>query len=483
MNIVARMPQPGTSQGQACLSVVMPCFNESATVLEVVERVLASPFVAELIVVDDASSDNTVELVRTVRDPRIRLLCQESNRGKGAALRRGFREASALYVIVQDADLEYDPAEYDTLLAPLMEGHADVVFGSRFQTSHARRVLYFWHSAGNQLLTLLSNMMTNLNLTDMETGYKAFRREVLESFTLEEDRFGIEPELTAKVARGGWRLYEVPISYHGRSYAEGKKIGWRDGMRALYCILRYSRIGDLRHRPAPFHEADEELASTLENLEDARNYTSWLTDLVAPHLGGRILDFGAGHGTFTAQLAPYGSVTALEPSARAAATLRERFAGDPRVEVVEGDASAVSSLGPFDTIVLINVLEHIDDDASLITVLGKLLSPRGSLVVLAPAHRALYSDFDRRVGHHRRYTVGELRSILAGAGLEITEARYVNRIGAISWFLFARVLGQTPTKGWSTRIFDRVAVPMIRLTERGSSRFGQSILAVGTASQ
>jgi glycosyltransferase involved in cell wall biosynthesis len=218
----------------------MPCFNEAPTVKVVIDQVLASPYTRELIVVDDGSTDGTREIVSGYVDPRMRVLLQPVNEGKGAALRRGFAEATSEFVIVQDADLEYDPREYAVILQPLLEEKADVVYGSRFHGSRPHRVLYYWHSVGNKLLTTLSNMCTDLNLTDMETCYKAFRRSVLDSFVLEESRFGIEAEITAKVARGGWRVYEVGISYDGRTYAEGKKIGWKDGIRALYCIVRYS---------------------------------------------------------------------------------------------------------------------------------------------------------------------------------------------------------------------------------------------------
>ena len=225
-----------------CLTVVMPCYNEQETVETIIDRVLESEYVRELIVVDDASADATLKIVRRIDDPRIRVLEQRVNQGKGAALRRGFEEATSEFVIVQDADLEYDPSDYREILGPLVDGRADVVYGSRFQAGRPHRVLYFWHSVGNKLLTTLSNMLTDLNLTDMETCYKAFRREVLHEIVLEEDRFGIEPEITAKVARGGWRVYEVGISYSGRTYAEGKKIGWKDGVRALVCIVKYSPL-------------------------------------------------------------------------------------------------------------------------------------------------------------------------------------------------------------------------------------------------
>jgi glycosyltransferase involved in cell wall biosynthesis len=230
---------------QACLSVVIPCYNERDTVAAVVARVLASPWTAEVIIVDDGSIDGTRDALAGIAEPRVRVVLQPYNQGKGAALRRGFAEATAPLVIVQDADLEYDPSEYGALVQPLLSDDADVVFGSRFISSHPHRVLYFWHSVGNRFLTTLSNVFTNLNLTDMETCYKVFRREVIQAIDLEEDRFGVEPEVTAKVAaHPEWRVYEVGISYRGRTYAEGKKIGWRDGVRAVWCILKYSPPGE-----------------------------------------------------------------------------------------------------------------------------------------------------------------------------------------------------------------------------------------------
>jgi glycosyltransferase involved in cell wall biosynthesis len=224
------------------VSVVVPVYNEKGTIREIYEAVKAVNLDKEIILVDDCSTDGTREILQTLKDENTRIVFHDQNQGKGAALRTGFRSATGDIVIIQDADLEYDPSQYPKLIEPIVEGKADVVFGSRFVTGEYRRVLFFWHMIGNKFLTLLSNMFTNMNLTDMETCYKVFRRDVLERITIEEDRFGFEPEITAKIARLNVRIYEVGISYAGRTYKEGKKIGWKDGFSALRCILKYNLL-------------------------------------------------------------------------------------------------------------------------------------------------------------------------------------------------------------------------------------------------
>lgn len=227
------------------LSVVIPCFNEEQTIEELIERVLAQPQVFEVIVIDDFSTDLSTTKLGAILDPRLVLHRNEKNLGKGASIWRGIKLANAEYLVIQDADLEYSPEEYQRLLAPLVDGRADAVFGSRFLTYEARRALYYWHRLGNNFLTTMSNMFTNLDLTDMETCYKVMKTEYAKKLDLQENRFGVEPEITAKLARMRIRVYEVPISYHGRTYAEGKKITWKDGFRAIYCIIKYNLM--VRH--------------------------------------------------------------------------------------------------------------------------------------------------------------------------------------------------------------------------------------------
>jgi GT2 family glycosyltransferase/2-polyprenyl-3-methyl-5-hydroxy-6-metoxy-1,4-benzoquinol methylase len=481
-----------TDVNEPCLAVVVPCYNERSTIVEIVERVLASPLVAELVIVDDASNDGTRELLQGLTEPRVRVVEQPINLGKGAALRRGFQEVTAPYVIVQDADLEYDPRDYPDVIAPLLEDRADVVYGSRFLSGRPHRVLYYWHSVGNKVLTTASNMFTNLNLTDMETCYKAFRREVIESIEIHEDRFGFEPEITAKVARAGWRIYEVGISYAGRTYAEGKKIGWRDGVRSFWSILRYSTIADRRDRslvdrsagPAPFDDADTELTTTLDSLEGADNYTDWLYSMCEPYLGTSVLEVGAGHGDLTGKLLLEGRcVTATDLSKRCVERLEDRFGEHPRLNLRCCDLGELiaeeSRRERYDSAVLVNVLEHIQGDVLALSQARELLRPGGYLLVFSPAFEGLYSEYDRRIGHYRRYRRARLVEVADRAGFEIVGARYVNSLGAFAWWIYARQLRRTPTKRANVVLYDRLVVPTLRrIEERREPRFGQPVFMV-----
>lgn len=474
----------GTHPPHRCLSVVVPCFNEEATIEQLLSRVIASEWVAEVIVVDDGSADRSTELVRACSDKRVRLICQPFNMGKGAALRRGLAEASSPYVIIQDADLEYDPSEYGRLLAPLLRDEADVVYGSRFASSSQRRVLFFWHSIGNRVLTLLSNVFTNLNLTDMETCYKVFRTELIQSIELEEDRFGFEPEVTAKLAARRARFFEMGISYSGRTYQEGKKIGWKDGLRAVYCILRYSPIGARITRSAALDEVIDDsspavLTGVLETLDDMQRYPAWIVELLQPHLGERVLEVGAGHGAISERLAATHHLVAMEPDDIGLEVLTAKFTGTGVTVVPDLDGAALH--GPYDGVVLVNVLEHVLDDVGLLDQLRQMLVPGGRVCVFSPAHQALYSRFDRAIGHHRRYTTTTLTQAVSRAGLVVADARYVNALGAMAWFVSARVMGVTTPSATLTRLYDRTVVVATRWLERSlRPRFGQSVLVVAT---
>ena len=462
-----------------CLAVVVPCYNEERTVGDLLNRVLASPWVDEVVVVDDGSTDGTVAAVEARADARLRLLRQPRNLGKGAALRRGFAEVTSEYVVVQDADLEYDPDDYAILLQPLEAGRADVVYGSRFLSGGPHRVLYFWHSVGNKVLTLLSNVATDFNLTDMETGYKCFRREVIQAIDIEEDGFGFEPEVTAKMARSGVRLYEVGISYHGRTYEEGKKIGWRDGVRALWCITRYNVPSTgpdvVEHRPAAFDDADHRLHSVLDHLGEARRYRSWIASLCEPYLGASCLEVGAGAGDLAELLAAGTKLTVTDVSPHWLAHLRRRFAGQP-VEVEGLDLLDPPGHRRWNSVAMVNVLEHLADDRAALAGVHDRLEPGGHLLLFVPAFDTLYSRFDHLVGHYRRYTRRHLANLLRDNGFSVVESRYVNLVGAAAWWVLARQLRQVPTGTRAVKLYDRAVVPWLRrLEERVRPPFGQSL--------
>ncbi len=458
------------------LSVVIPCYNEASTVREVLHRVAAAPVVGEIVVVDDASTDGTGEALREAAAawppdrPPLRLYRHPVNRGKGAALRTGFRHVTREITVIQDADLEYDPREYPKLIQPILDGDADVVYGSRF-AGFPRRVLYFWHSLGNRLLTTLSNMATDLNLTDMETGYKTFKSEIIRAIPIRCDRFGFEPEITAKVARLGCRVYEVPISYHGRNYSEGKKIGLWDALKAVGVILRFRVQGDLGLGCGEM---------TLKFLEKAGRYNGWIYETIRPFLGRDLLEIGAGIGNMTRCLARRGRVTATDVSAFCLRELRRSFRDSGNVAVRELDITRDPRPRPgrHDTVVCLNVLEHIEDDLGALKNMGGFLGANGRVILFVPANPRLYCGIDRGLGHHRRYTKEGLVRKMREAGLRVIHARHHNPIGAVGWWFNGKVLRKKAIGGGDVRGFD-LLMPLIRFQERFESRFSLSIVAVG----
>src|SRR5579863_6848312 len=346
------------------LSILIPVYNERTVVERSLALVLAAPLPEnmerEVIIVDDCSTDGTAEILERIaaKEPCIRLTRKKVNEGKGAAVRTAIHLATGDFCIVQDADLEYDPAEYPRLLRPLLDGHADAVFGSRYLVSEQTRALPFWHSMINKYLTLLSNMFCNLNLTDMETGYKVFRTDLLKSIPIRSNRFGFEPEITMKCAKRKLRIYEVPISYHGRTYEEGKKIGWKDGLKALGVVLRFWLIDDLY--------ATMYGRAFLNNLTGTPQYLNWVVRALRPFMGDTVLEVGAGVGNISARLMSRRLLyVSGEKDPLYLHALRNRFLRTPNVQVREMDPESEGDFTEFqacfDTVLCLNVIEYVDD--------------------------------------------------------------------------------------------------------------------------
>jgi glycosyltransferase involved in cell wall biosynthesis len=440
------------------LSILIPVYNERTMVERSLAQVLAAPLPEnmdrELIIVDDCSTDGTSEILDRLaaREPGIRLIRKKVNEGKGAAVRTAIQEAHGDFCIVQDADLEYDPSEYPRLLRPLLDGHADAVFGSRYLAGEQTRVLPFWHSMINKYLTLLSNMFCNLKLTDMETGYKVFRTDLLKSIPIRSNRFGFEPEITMKAAKRKLRIYEVPISYHGRTYEEGKKIGWKDGVKALGVILRFWVIDDLYVEPYG--------RAFLNNLTGTPQYLSWLARVLRPYLGDTILELGAGIGNLAGRLMGRRlHYAATEKDPLYLHSLNNRFLRTPNVSVRKLDPERPEDFaeagGPFDTVLCVNVLEYAADPGALIESAKRVLKTGGSLVLLAPQGPGLYGSLDRTLGHLRRFSKSELSTMLEKRGFKVQHMVNLNKISTPAWWFYGKLLHRSRLSKVMLKMFDK----------------------------
>ena len=445
-------------------------------------QVLAAPLPEnmdrELIIVDDCSTDGTGEILDRLaaREPSIQLIRKKVNQGKGAAVRTAIQHAHGDFCIVQDADLEYDPAEYSRLLRPLLDGHADAVFGSRYLAGEQTRVLPFWHSMINKYLTLLSNMFCNLKLTDMETGYKVFRTDLLKSIPIRSDRFGFEPEITMKSAKRKLRIYEVPISYHGRTYEEGKKIGWRDGVKALGVIVRFWVIDDLYVEPYG--------RAFLNNLTGTPQYLSWLAHVLRPNLGDTVLELGAGIGNLAGRLMGRRlHYVATEKDPLYLHSLHNRFLRTPNVSVLQLDPERPEDFaqagGPFDTVLCVNVLEYVADPDALIESASRVLKPGGSLVLLAPQGPGLMGSLDQTLGHLRRYSKSELSALLQKHGFKVRRMVNLNKISTPAWWFYGKALHRSRISKVMLKIFDKT-VWLWRRVDGVLPWRGLSLVAVAT---
>lgn len=463
------------------VSILIPAYNEQEFLPAVLGRVLRAPLPEglerEILVVDDGSTDGTAEAAMEVArrsDSAVRILRHERNRGKGAAVRTALAEARGEFALIQDADLEYDPRDYPRLLAPLVEGRADAVYGTRFAVGTERRVLYFWHSVANRWLTTLANLASDLNLTDVWTGYKAFRTALVRSIPLRSDGFSIEAELTIKLAQREAVIYETPIRYHGRTYEEGKKIRRRDALLGLLAVLWYSLRRDIYTDPG---------AEILDRLAQTRRFNAWMAETITPFVGRRVLEIGAGIGNLTRRLAPGREFyVASDIDDEHLARLAARVAHRPNVRVARVDLSRSEDFEPMresvDTVVCLNVVEHVEDDLAALRNLCRALVPGGRAIVLVPEGQSIYGELDAVLGHWRRYSADELRAKMEQAGFEVERMFGFNRVTRPGWWLNGRLLKRRTFSRAQLWLFDRL-VWLWRRLDGWLPWPGVSLIAVG----
>ena len=435
------------------LSILIPVYNERAYIRAALTKVLAVKLPRglerELVIVNDASTDGTEEIILefAAEYPEIKYFRQEINQGKGAAIRRAIQEMQGEYVIIQDADLEYDPDEYPVVLRPLLEGHADVVYGSRFANREMRRILLYHHKLGNLFLTHMSNFFTGLDLSDMETCYKAFRGDVLKTIPLRSNRFGMEPEITAKVAKRDCSIFEVPISYYGRSYAEGKKIGWKDGFQAIYTILKFWIIDDCY--------SDEYTNQLTRRASTGRRFCRWLVEQVIPSIGNKTLEVGAGIGNISRMLPKKEKLTVTDGDPELVSLIEQIYADNELVDVEKLDLTVEEDVQKFggrgiDTVVLLSGVQKYADDLSALRNAGSILESGGRLLLQVPNNKFLFGSIDREEGFLRRYSRQDIKKLLEEAGFVVEKCRGMNSLSVPFWYL-------------NSVVFKRKHIPLIQL--------------------
>lgn len=457
------------------LSVIVPAYNEQYLIGSSLARlgVLGeSPLLdsVKIIVVDDGSRDGTAEAIRVFResiesceaDPKIKWiwLRHAQNRGKGAAIRTGLEHVDTELVVMHDADLEYLPRDLLSMVEVFLGEDADAVFGSRFMSGGHKRALFFRHALGNKLLTFLCDLVCDLNLTDMETCYKMVRADLLKSIPLESSTFDVEPELAIKLAKRGSRIFEVPISYSGRTYGEGKKIGWRDGFRAFWAILHYAASGKI-------YAEDAHGGEILDRLNRAPRFNRWMADVIRSYVGDRVLEIGAGTGNLSMELMPRSLYWATDVNRHYLDYLLKLRATRPYMRVAFTDAADQTTYPTgqrFDTVVCLNVIEHIQDDIGALRNVRNVLAERGRAIVLVPRGPWLFGTLDEVLGHFRRYTPDELTSVCGEAGFQVEQILKFNRPGVPAWWFNGRVL-RRKTFGLAQIRMLNILTPLFRIVD------------------
>jgi glycosyltransferase involved in cell wall biosynthesis len=464
------------------LSVLVPVYNEQYLVAASLERLKvleSSPHLdrIEVIVVDDGSKDDTPRALEQFKaalpaggKTQWTFLRHEKNGGKGKAIRTALERATCDITVMHDADLEYHPRDLLQIVQVFVDEGADAVFGSRFAGGAVRRVLLYRHQLGNRFLTFFCNMVTNLNLTDMETCYKAVRTELLKSIPIVSDDFRFEPELTIKLGKRHARLFEVPISYSGRTYAEGKKISWRDGFRALWAIARFAVSDSVYH-------ADEYGSQILARLSRAPRFNAWLADTIRPYCGNRVLEIGSGVGNLTERLIPRRKYVVSDINPLYLQTLATLQADRPYLKTSFCDVADIGTYpkaeGPFDTVICLNVIEHVEDDKTSLLNIRSVLEDGGRAIVLVPQGQWNFGTLDEVLGHRRRYSKASLRKLAEDCDFEVKEMLEFNRIGTIAWYLNGKImrrrtfgLGQVLMLNALTPVFRRIdkILPMAPLS-------------------
>lgn len=457
------------------LSIIIPAFNEKNTIEKILEKIeqVKFPCAKEIIAVDDCSTDGTFEKIKGLKHKYadLKVYRNDRNSGKGTTVREGFKYAQGDVAIIQDADLEYDPNDIPKVIQPILEGYADVVYGSRF-AGHPRRALYFWHSLGNRFLTFLSNLFSNLNLTDMETGYKALKKLVYKNIRLTSRSFTIEPEITAKVARMRQRIYEVPISYRGRSYYEGKKIDWKDGIKAVVAIIKHSLFTSI---------SDDTGFKTLELLSTTESYNRCIYDEIRDFIGDRVLEVGSGIGNMTKYFLPKDLVIATDISESYLNILQNVFEGSPNVKVSRLDLERFNTeeikKKSVDTIVCLNVLEHTENHEKVLEQLSEAIQSKGRLILLVPACPWAYGTLDKNLEHKRRYTKRGLSELASKNGFKTLSIKYFNLPGIFGWAFSSKVLRRKNLSKIQMKLFN-LLIPMVKLERIIPPPLGLSLIAI-----